>query len=275
MLEILSFSVTMALRLAARRSGARLHSAAPRATVAAPIGHHQHKAAVLLRSSPAAASLSGAASRRWLSTAPEKLVGAEPAPTPKQLQFAHDLAGQHNTPMPEEAKSSAIVCSAFIESVLESNPNPPTDKQLAFLTRLCAERGQEVPPEALADRRKCSAVLDELLGNTPEGGAEGAASSTEPSDKQILYAARLARGKGMGISADALASKTAMSALIEQLSGAAGGAAGGGGGGGGYSAPSAPSGVDQMGWQPTAPHTSAFPPPLEQRDQENKGRYPY
>lgn len=198
---------------------------------------------------------------RRLSTAPQNLVGADPAPSPKALQFAHDLAEQHNVPMPEDAKSSAVLCSAFIDKVLDANPTAPTEKQVAFVTKLCAERAQEVPAEALADRRKCSKLIDELLGNTPEGND----SMTEPSDKQILYAARLAREKGMGLSADALASKTAMSALIDQLSAAPQGVPGEG---------PVPGGVESMGWQPATP-IAPYPPPLEQRDQENKGRYPY
>ena len=203
---------------------------------------------------------------RLLSTEAQNLVGADPAPSPKALQFAHDLAEQYSVTLPEEAKSSAVLCSAFIDQTLDANPSPPTEKQVAFVTKLCAEKGQQVPAEALVDRRKCSKAIDELLGNAPEGD-DSAAGRTEPSDKQILYAARLAREKGMGLSADAIASKTAMSALIDELSAAPQGFAGG--------AP-AVGGVESMGWQPSSPTPVApYPPPLEQRDQENKGRYPY
>ena len=242
----------MALRVIAARGGvARLQSAVPRVAGVVPAAGHQLRSA-----SRAACCRALAGHTRQLSTIPH-LVGADPAPSAKALQFAHNLAEQYNVLMPEEAKSSAVLCSAFIDEVLDANPNPPTEKQLAYATKLCAERGQELPPEARADRRKCSKLIDELLGNAPAGG-DGAASSTDPSDKQILFAARLAREKGMGLSAEALASKTAMSALIDELSAAPGGAA-------------------SMGWQPAAPASpvAPYPPPLEQRDQENKGRYPY
>ncbi len=262
----------MALRMIAGRGGVvRLQAAVPRVTGAAvPLAAHRTSTVRGLRSATRGGSLSTCgrtlAGCRLLSTAPQNLVGADPAPSPKALQFAHNLAEQYSVPMPEDAKSSAVICSAFIDQTLDANPTAPTEKQVAFVTKLCAERGQEVPAEALVDRRKCSKVIDELLGNAAAGD-DGAASGTEPSDKQILFAARLAREKGVGLSADALTSKTAMSALIDQLNAAPQSFAGG--------AP-AVGGVESMGWQPTPPTPVApYPPPLEQRDQENKGRYPY
>jgi len=264
----------MAMRMIAGRGGvARLQAAVPRFTgVAVPSAGHRTSALAELRSMRDGSLSNVACGRtlggcsRLLSTAPQNLVSADPAPSPKALQFAHDLAEQYGVPMPEDAKSSAVLCSAFIDQTLDAHPSSPTEKQVAFVTKLCAERGQEVPAEALVDRRKCSKVIDELLGNTTAGD-DGAASGTEPSDKQILYAARLAREKGVGLPADALASKTAMSTLIDQLNAAPQEYAGG--------APAAGS-VESMGWQPNPPTPVApYPPPLEQRDQENKGRYPY
>ena len=266
----------MAFGLAARR-GACLASAsasaAPAARLAArgsTVGALAPPALLRHQLRPAAAALStvAATGRRGLSAAPEMMVGAEPAPSAKQLQFAYDLSQNHNTPMPDEAKSSSILCSAFIEQVLDDNPSPPTEKQLAFLSKLCAERGTEPPPEVLGDRRKASTLIDELLGNEPKDGgadmnADAGASATDPSPKQIILAARLARDKGEGIPADALASKAAMSTFLERLGAKASTMAASSGGG---------------GWQPEGapPAPSApYPPPLDQRDENNRGRYPY
>lgn len=249
----------MALRrIAARCVGAQLGGGGYRAAGVVPVLRRQ--AGVVL-DARAACCRTLTTYGRLLSSAPQNLVGADPSPSPKQLQFAHNLSEQHNVPMPDEAKSSAVLCSAFIDKVLEQNPTPPSEKQLAFVTKLCAERGQEVPTEVLVDRRKCSALIDELLGSASVGDE----NETSPSDKQILYAARLAREKGVGLSAEALSSKTAMSQLIDQLSAASQGLGGG---------TASLGGVESMGWQPAAPATP-YPPPLEQRDDDNKGRYPY
>ncbi len=260
----------MALRTIGARGGVvRLQAALPRVAGAVPLTGRRTSPVRELRGSMTRGGLLSnlGGCSRLLSTAPVNLVGADPAPSPKALQFAHDLAEQYSVTLPEEAKSSAALCSAFIDQTLDANPSPPTEKQVAFVTKLCAERGQEVPAEALVDRRKCSKTIDELLGNAPEGNESAASGTDEPSDKQILYAARLAREKGVGLSANAIASKTAMSALIDELSAAPQGFAGG--------APAA-GGVESMGWQPSSPTPVApYPPPLEQRDQENKGRYPY
>ena len=265
----------MALRMIAGRGGVvRLQAAVPRvAGAAVPLAAHRTSTVRGLRSATRGGSLSTCgrtpAGCRLLSTAPQNLVGADPAPSPKALQFAHDLAEQYNVPLSEEAKSSAASCSAFIDRVLDANPTPPSEKQLAFVTKLCTERGQEVPTEVLNDRRKCSKLIDELLGNAT-AGEDGAAGANAPSDKQILYAARLARDKGEGLPADTLASKTAMPALIDRLSAEANGEPQGGAG-------ASPGGVESMGWQPGIPGTpvAPYPPPLDQRDQDNKGRYPY
>ncbi len=205
-----------------------------------------------------------AGARRLSMAMPENtLVGADRPPSPKQLDYAARLAAQHSQDLPEEAKQSSITCSAFIDRMLEEFPNPPTDKQIAFATRLCAEKGVPMRQEAMTDKRKISEFIDELMGNAP-GGGESAAG--EPTSKQLIFAASLARERRLGLSAEVLASRQAMSAFIESNGGGASRMPGG--------SSASPSGEGAAaGWEP--PPSAPYPPPLEQRDDSNRGRYPY
>ena len=76
----------------------------------------------------------------------------------------------------------------------------------------------------------------------------------------------VARQKGVGLSAEVLASRQAMSAFIESNGGGASRMPGG--------SSASPSGEGAAaGWEP--PPSAPYPPPLEQRDDSNRGRYPY
>jgi hypothetical protein len=134
-------------------------------------------------------------------------------PSAKQLKYARDLAAENGTVVPPEVDSSSMTISAFIDSLLDSNPRPPSIKQIDFVNSLAEERGLVVPAEALRDYRVASRFIDECLGNASESPSE----VSEPTLKQLGLAARLARDCNEGIPAEALLSKSSMSAFIDSL----------------------------------------------------------
>ncbi len=142
-------------------------------------------------------------------------------PSEKQLAFARTLAGERNEPLPEGIADDWRVCRDFIDRMLKTprpagasgggpaagggggGTRPPSDKQIAFARKLAAERQTEVPETALKDGRACSTFIDEMLAKKPAPGASapaapaGGGSAKPPSDKQIAFAQKLSREKGL------------------------------------------------------------------------------
>lgn len=148
-------------------------------------------------------------------------------PSEKQLAFARTLAGERNEPLPEGIADDWRVCRDFIDRMLKTprpagapgvpataggggggagGARPPSDKQIAFARKLAAERQTEVPEAALKDGRACSTFIDEMLAKKPAAGMAapaapagggGGGNAKPPSDKQIAFAQKLAREKGL------------------------------------------------------------------------------
>lgn len=132
--------------------------------------------------------------------------------------------------------------SAYLSEVLDAHPQPATSKQLDFARKLAEEQGTEIPPGMENDRRKLSELIETLLNKGGGSGDVGSlVSDAHPTDKQLLFAARLARERGADIPHQTLVTKAGMSKFIEELQ-----------------AQSDPMAGDGMPMSPTAP----LPPPL-------------
>ena len=158
----------------------------------------------------------------------------------------------------DEARGSAALISAFIDQQLEANPEPATQKQIDFARNLAEEKGIALDPGFERDKRKLSAKIDEMLGNNDD--APHSDSVTWPTGPQLLAAAAIARENRIGLPAEAVATRQGCSAFIEQNGRGAGTA---------FVPPQSPS----PAFEP--PPVSPMPPPLENRDHQNHGRYPY
>eukprot|EP01051_Picozoa_sp_SAG22_P014318 SAG22_NODE_1718_length_3741_cov_6.422021_3_plen_227_part_00 len=212
----------------------------------------------------------GAARRRPFSDQPGPMLSGR-LPTEKQLQFARDLSTQHSVAMPDGAIACAVQCSAFIDSVLDSNPSKPSEKQMAFARKLAEEKATALPDEAYVDRRATSRFIDEMMGNVSGGsggggmGSDGGyspdATGNEPTPKQLGLIASLCRDLQLGVPAHALMDKKGMSSYIDELMAMKGSAGGTGmGAAGGNDAPMFSSG-------PTSQQQHDLPPP--------PARFPY
>lgn len=176
--------------------------------------------------------------------------GARP-PSEKQIQFAQRLAQQTATELPQGVFNNGFECSQFIDEALSKVP--PTDKQIEFARTIAANANIELPDHAIASSKSISAYIEANKGLAPMSpgmGGGGSGGTGPPTPKQITFAAKLAQQLNIGIPAEVLQSKSAMSSFIDQsLSqtnsqpqggvggmdgpwGGGGGPAGGGGGGG-------------------------------------------
>jgi nucleotide-binding universal stress UspA family protein len=206
---------------------------------------------------------------RCFSDAPN-MISVERPPSEKQLNYAQALSERHGVPIPDDTLTSAFAMSAYLSEVLDAHPQPATSKQLDFARKLAEEQGTEIPPGMENDRRKLSELIETLLNKGGGSGDVGslvcerpfhcalllpcadatttdntaltvALADAHPTDKQLLFAARLARERGADIPHQTLVTKAGMSKFIEELQ-----------------AQSDPMAGDGMPMSPTAP----LPPPL-------------
>lgn len=178
--------------------------------------------------------------------------GAGPRPpSEKQLMYAQRLAQQLSLELPQEAQSDMSACSNFIDDALSRAK--PTDRQIEFAKIIAASLQQPLPDHVLESSKAISLYIESNKMLVPQGagggamsGGMGSSGSGEPTEKQILFAARLARQLNVGLSAEVLQSKGAMSQflsestqLANERTGKYGGMSNGFGGGvgGGFVAP--------------------------------------
>ncbi len=151
-------------------------------------------------------------------------------PTDKQINFARRLAQQVGKPLSPDVLSDKQQISEWIDQALELAP--PSDRQLEYARALADNNGIELPEDVTQNAKAVSTFIDRYKG-TGTGGMGGvgmgaASGSSVPSDKQIIFAAQLARQNNVGIDAQALQDKASMSRFISELlpegQGGAGGA---------------------------------------------------
>jgi len=137
------------------------------------------------------------------------------APSPKQLAYAQSLALQVSEPITEDVTTDKDACSRFIEMCLTKAP--PTPKQESFARRIADQLNMELPDDVLTSRSSCSQFIDENLYKLPKGTDANVMESREPTPKQIMFAARLAREKGTGLSFEVLSNMGECSKFIDEM----------------------------------------------------------
>uniref|UniRef100_A0A7S2MDI0 Uncharacterized protein n=1 Tax=Haptolina brevifila TaxID=156173 RepID=A0A7S2MDI0_9EUKA len=143
------------------------------------------------------------------------------APSEKQLQYAQRLAQRTGLDLPPEALSDKESCSAFIDEALSKSP--PSANQVAYAKSLAQSACIELPEQVLRSAKSCSEFIDEIQqsGSTAgfAGGSAGggAATSRLPTDKQIIFAASLARQQQIGLSHEVLSDRAAASSFIDSM----------------------------------------------------------
>lgn len=159
----------------------------------------------------------------------ESYGGAKP-PSEKQVQYAQRLAQQTAMELPQDALMDSMACSRFIDDALSRTP--PSPKQIEFATTIARQLNLEMPEGVTSNAKACSEFIsaNQMLMGGGGGGGYGASSSSgggnyppraastgrEPSEKQILYAASLAAARNVGLSAEQLQDKVAMSSFIDE-----------------------------------------------------------
>uniref|UniRef100_A0A7S0L1R9 Uncharacterized protein n=1 Tax=Coccolithus braarudii TaxID=221442 RepID=A0A7S0L1R9_9EUKA len=166
-------------------------------------------------------------------------------PTEKQINYAQRLAIAAAENFPEDILVSSEACSAFIDRLLRQTP--PSKKQVDYAQLLAFRAGEALPADALMSASACSAYIDRLVsvaqagggvaqqtqygGQRPQyqpapaamsGGAQSAVAPNielaagGPSQKQVIFAVKLAQAAGVGLSAEALRDKGECSRFIEE-----------------------------------------------------------
>lgn len=141
-------------------------------------------------------------------------------PSEKQIAYAQRLAVQAAKPLPDAATADSGVCSQFIDEMLRELP--PSQKQVAYAQTLAGKVGDELPDAALLSAAACSEYIDKMVGGGSGGDGYAATAAPPvnpnlPTDKQLLFACRLAREAQCDLPAEALRSKRDCSNFIEGL----------------------------------------------------------
>ena len=127
--------------------------------------------------------------------------GGPREPSEKQVRYAQRLAQQLAIPLPQDALIDFDACRSFIDDALTRTP--ASTKQIEFAEYIARTTGIELPPSATASSKAISEFIEanrKLLPNEPGAYSPGQGagmSSAPPTDKQILFAARLARENQM------------------------------------------------------------------------------
>ena len=147
-------------------------------------------------------------------------------PSEKQVRYAQRLAQQLAKSLPQDALHDSEACSKFIDECLSEAP--PSEKQVQFAQTIARDAGIELPAFVTTSSKACSEYINanqHLLSGRPrsyDGGSGGMGMGmgmgmgNAPTEKQILFAARLARDRNLGLSAEVLADKAAMSGFIDE-----------------------------------------------------------
>jgi DNA topoisomerase-3 len=92
---------------------------------------------------------------------------------------------------------------------------PPTPAMKRFADSLARQKGIKPPPGCKTSISICRKFLNEHAPKKSEGETPGKLDSKPVSPAQMLYAKKIAQGKGVGISEEAKANSAAMSAWID------------------------------------------------------------
>src|SRR6476620_2237218 len=92
---------------------------------------------------------------------------------------------------------------------------PPTPAMKRFADSLVRQKGIKPPPGYKTSISICRKFLNEHAPKNAEGETAGKHEPKPPSPAQLLYAKKIAQGKGLVIPDEAKASSTAMSAWID------------------------------------------------------------
>jgi len=153
-------------------------------------------------------------------------------PSEKQVQYAQRLAQQLGFELPSETLNDMTQCSNFIDEMLSKAP--PSERQVAFAKQIATTANIELPEAALQSSKSISQYIEAnqmLLQGPGMGGGMGmgmaGGANRLPTDKQITFAVSLAQRLNVGITAEALQSRSVLSSFIahsqQQLRGRRGG----------------------------------------------------
>ena len=92
---------------------------------------------------------------------------------------------------------------------------PPTPAMKRFADSLARQKGIKPPPGYKTSISICRKFLNEHAPKKAEGETPGNSNSKPPSSAQMLYAKKIAQGKGVVIPEEAKANSAAMSAWID------------------------------------------------------------
>lgn len=177
----------------------------------------------------------------------DELLGKQP-PTEKQLAFAMELAEAANHTIPPETLASSSLLRLYIglrTAGVTGFERTPSDVQLDFARSLAAKNGVEVPGPVLRDARHCSRFIDDLKSRASpkqqryvkelsaatgsvvranvvldKQACAGAISQlgklAPPTERQLSFVGDLARQLDREVPKEALETRAACSALLDQ-----------------------------------------------------------
>lgn len=124
-------------------------------------------------------------------------------PTAKMLKAARAKAKRDGKRLPKGVSDSFAKCSEYLGPMPEKNADgsyPPSEGQLKFAKDIATALEEDIPPDAMADREKMKAWITEKKPLMPKK-----ASGPRPaSSKQVSFAQKIAKKKGIPVPAECL-----------------------------------------------------------------------
>lgn len=100
-------------------------------------------------------------------------------PSEKQLEFAKSISYIRGVDMPEEAKTSGVKCSEFIDT--NKTESMPSLKMFKLAEKLSSEGGVDLPSETRESYQACKDFIDDRISKNPR----------KPSEKMVNFAKNL------------------------------------------------------------------------------------
>lgn len=154
--------------------------------------------------------------RRASANGPHLNMRAARKPTANMLKAARAKAKRAGARLPKGVADSFEKCSEFLGPRPKANADgsyPPSEGQVSFARKIAEAAGAEIPAEALNDRSAMKKWIDANKGSLPKKGGGG---TGKPSPKQISFAEKIAKKKGIAVPSECLLDKGKISAWIDE-----------------------------------------------------------
>lgn len=153
--------------------------------------------------------------KRAAANGPQLNMQAARRPTANMLKAARAKAKRQGKKLPKGVSASFQACSDYLGPMPKANADgsyPPSEGQVAFANKIAAAANTEIPAQALQNRDVMKTWIDANKDALPKKGGGG---TGKPSPKQISFAQKIAKKKGLTVPVECLSEMSKISKWID------------------------------------------------------------